>query len=237
MAKLYLIPNLLGETSWQQVLPPLVPEVAGRLSLFFVEDFRNARRFLKKSIPDLNPDEVQFFELSRKSDERELPAYIDLILSGRDAGVISEAGCPGVADPGARLVRLAHEAGIRVIPLTGPSSILLALMASGFNGQRFTFHGYLSVKAAERIRQLLHLERTANTRGETQIFMETPYRNNALMADILKQCHPSTLLSVAVNITTDQEMINTRSIAYWRENIPDLNKQPAIFLMGSTNMF
>ncbi|HNQ37121.1 MAG TPA: SAM-dependent methyltransferase, partial [Prolixibacteraceae bacterium] len=183
MAKLYLIPNVLGETPWQQVLPATVPEVVARLSVFYVEDLRNARRFLKKCVPTLEIDALRFYELTKETGEREAAGYLEPLLEGLDAGVISEAGCPGVADPGALMVRLAHRHGIPVVPLVGPSSILLALMASGFSGQHFTFHGYLPVKSAERIRKLLQLERTAATTGETQIFMETPYRNNALVAD------------------------------------------------------
>ncbi|NLX28780.1 MAG: SAM-dependent methyltransferase [Bacteroidales bacterium] len=232
MAKLYLIPNVLGETPWQQVLPATVPEVVARLSVFYVEDLRNARRFLKKCVPTLEIDALRFYELTKETGEREAAGYLEPLLEGLDAGVISEAGCPGVADPGALMVRLAHQHGIPVVPLVGPSSILLALMASGFSGQHFTFHGYLPVKSAERIRKLLQLERTAATTGETQIFMETPYRNNALVADMLKYGQPGTPLCIAANITTDQEMIHTQSIAAWRKNPPDLNKQPAIFLLG-----
>lgn len=232
MAQLYLIPNLLGEMPWQQVLPATVPEVIARLSFFYVEDLRNARRFLKKCVPSIDIDTLRFYELTKETGEREAAGYLEPLLAGHDGGVISEAGCPGVADPGALMVRLAHNAGIRVVPLVGPSSILLALMASGFNGQQFTFHGYLPVKAAERIRKFQQLERTAHSSGETQIFMETPYRNNALLSDLLRHCQPSTLLCIAANITTEQELIRTQSIAGWRKNPPDLNKLPTIFLLG-----
>ena len=232
MAKLYLIPNLLGDTPWPLVLPAAVPEVMARLRFFFVEDVRTARRYLKKVHPAIDIDALHFSVLSKETEEREAAGFLEFLLAGNDAGVISEAGCPGVADPGALIVRLAHRAGIGVVPLVGPSSILLALMASGFNGQQFTFHGYLPVKPQERIRKLQHLERTAATVGETQIFMETPYRNNAFLADLLRNCQPSTLLCIAANLTTPQEMARTMTIAQWRKNPPDLAKQPAIFLFG-----
>lgn len=232
MAKLYLIPNLLGDTPWPLVLPAAVPEVMARLRFFFVEDVRTARRYLKKVHPAIDIDALHFSVLSKETEEREAAGFLEFLLAGNDAGVISEAGCPGVADPGALIVRLAHRAGIGVVPLVGPSSILLALMASGFNGQQFTFHGYLPVKPQERIRKLQQLERTAATVGETQIFMETPYRNNAFLADLLRNCQPSTLLCIAANLTTPQEMARTMTIAQWRKNPPDLAKQPAIFLFG-----
>lgn len=232
MAKLYLIPNLLGDTPWPLVLPAAVPEVMARLRFFFVEDVRTARRYLKKVHPAIDIDALHFSVLNKETEEREAAGFLEFLLAGNDAGVISEAGCPGVADPGALIVRLAHRAGIGVVPLVGPSSILLALMASGFNGQQFTFHGYLPVKPQERIRKLQQLERTAATVGETQIFMETPYRNNAFLADLLRNCQPSTLLCIAANLTTPQEMARTMTIAQWRKNPPDLAKQPAIFLFG-----
>lgn len=232
MAKLYLIPNLLGDTPWPLVLPAAVPEVMARLRFFFVEDVRTARRYLKKVHPAIDIDALHFSVLSKETEEREAAGFLEFLLAGNDAGVISEAGCPGVADPGALIVRLAHRAGIGVVPLVGPSSILLALMASGFNGQQFTFHGYLPVKPQERIRKLQQLERTAATVGETQIFMETPYRNNAFLADLLRNCQPSTLLCIAANLTTPQEMARTMTIAQWRKNPPGLAKQPAIFLFG-----
>lgn len=232
MAKLYLIPNLLGDTPWPLVLPAAVPEVMARLRFFFVEDVRTARRYLKKVHPAIDIDALHFSVLSKETEEREAAGFLEFLLAGNDAGVISEAGCPGVADPGALIVRLAHRAGIGVVPLVGPSSILLALMASGFNGQQFTFHGYLPVKPQERIRKLQQLERTAATVGETQIFMETPYRNNAFLADLLRNCQPSTLLCIAANLTTPEEMARTMTIAQWRKNPPDLAKQPAIFLFG-----
>ncbi len=232
MAVLYLIPNLLGDTPWQQVLPALVPEEVGSLSCFIAEDVRNARRFLKKLIPDADISAFRFFELNQHTSDQEKAGFLKPLLEGTDMGLLSEAGCPGVADPGAEMVRLAHRHHCRVVPLVGPSSLLLALMASGLNGQQFAFVGYLPVKSGERVRRILEVEREGTTGNQTQIFIETPYRNNALLRDLVRVCHPSTMLCVAAGLTTPAEMIKTMPISEWRQNLPELDKIPAIFLLG-----
>ncbi len=232
MAKLFLIPNLLGDTSWRKVLPEWNAEVIAGISCFIVEDLRNARRFLKKIDPRINVDSLQFFELNKHTTDKEKRELLQPLLDGTDTGLLSEAGCPGVADPGAEVVRMAHQAGIRVVPLVGPSSILLALMASGLNGQNFAFQGYLPVKSVERTRKIIQLERSALATGQTQIFIETPYRNNQMLADVLRSCQPATLLCIAANMTTEEEMVSTRTVADWKKEVPVLDKIPVVFLLG-----
>jgi len=232
MASLYLIPNLLSETPWQVVLPQPISEIVSNLRFFIVEDVRNARRFLKKIDPSINIDELAFFELNKFTTEQQKVEYLKPLTEGSDIGLLSEAGCPGVADPGADMVKLAHQRNYRVIPLVGPSSILLALMASGLNGQQFAFHGYLPVKQPERISKIQQLEKQAYSLKQTQIFIETPYRNNPLIHDLLKSCQPSTLLCIAADLTSENEFIQTRSISLWKKQVPDLDKRPAIFLLG-----
>ena len=232
MASLYLIPNLLSDTPWQGVLPQPISEIVSNLRFFIVEDVRNARRFLKKIDTSINIDELAFFELSKFTTEQQKVEYMKPLTEGSDIGLLSEAGCPGVADPGADMVKLAHQRNYRVIPLVGPSSILLALMASGLNGQQFAFHGYIPVKQPERISKIQQLEKQAYSLKQTQIFIETPYRNNPLIHDLLKSCQPSTLLCIAADLTSENEFIRTRSISDWKNQVPDLDKRPAIFLLG-----
>ena len=232
MASLYLIPNLLSDTPWQGVLPQPISEIVSKLRFFIVEDVRNARRFLKKIDPSINIDELAFFELNKFTTEQQKVEYMKPLTEGSDIGLLSEAGCPGVADPGADMVKLAHQRNYRVIPLVGPSSILLALMASGLNGQQFAFHGYLPVKQPERISKIQQLEKQAYSLKQTQIFIETPYRNNPLIHDLLKSCQPSTLLCIAADLTSENEFIHTRSISEWKNMVPDLDKRPAIYLLG-----
>jgi 16S rRNA (cytidine1402-2'-O)-methyltransferase len=232
MASLYLIPNLLSEAPWQGVLPQPISEIVSNLRFFIVEDIRNARRFLKKIDPAIHIDGLTFFELNKFTTEIQKTEYLKPLTEGFDVGLLSEAGCPGVADPGADIVRLAHQCHGRVVPLVGPSSILLALMASGMNGQQFVFHGYLPVKQSERIKKIQQLEKQAFSLKQTQIFIETPYRNNQLMADILKTCQPTTLLCIAADLTSENEFIHTQRISDWKKQVPDLDKRPAIFLIG-----
>jgi len=232
MPKLYLIPNLLSESPWQDVLPAGIDTLLTNLSHFIVEDVRNARRFLKKVNPEIAIDSLTFYELNKFTTEEQKASMVGVLEKGSDAGLLTEAGCPGVADPGADIVRMAHQRNITVKPLTGPSSVLLALMASGLNGQHFVFTGYLPVKQDERIKRIRQLEKAAITEKETQIFIETPYRNNPLVADLLKTCQPSTLLCIAVELTSENEFIRTQSIGDWKNKVPDLDKKPAIFLLG-----
>jgi 16S rRNA (cytidine1402-2'-O)-methyltransferase len=233
MAKLYLVPNVLSEGDWQNVLPAQIFTVVTATKYFIVENTRTARRFLKLVNREIDIDTLTFFELNKYTSAADLPTFLKPAEQGFDMAVISEAGCPGVADPGADVVKIAHQKGMTVVPLVGPSSILLALMASGMNGQNFAFNGYLPVKPGERSREILALEKKVKTGQQTQIFIETPYRNNQLAADLVKTCSPSTQLCIAANITGENEMIVTKSIRQWKNNLPDLHKQPVIFLIGN----
>jgi 16S rRNA (cytidine1402-2'-O)-methyltransferase len=233
MAKLYLLPNLLGESPWQNVLPSLNAEIINQIRHFIVEDIRNARRFLKKVNRETDIDSLTFMELNKHTPEMQKNGYLDYIQQGFDVGIISEAGCPGVADPGAEMVKIAYRRGMTVVPLVGPSSILLALMASGMNGQSFAFTGYLPVKKPDRLKRIQQLERLAVQQKQSQIFMETPYRNNHLLNDLLATCQPGTALCIAANITAEDEMIRTQTIAEWKKQKPDLEKKPVIFILGT----
>ncbi len=232
MAALYLVPNVLAEGDWQAVLPAQVHTILTKTRYFIVENVRTARRFMKQVNREIDIDECTFYEINKRTRAQDLPMYLNPLLDGKDMAVISEAGCPGVADPGADVVRLAHQRGFKVVPIVGPSSILLALMASGLNGQDFAFRGYLPVKPQERTRAIAALEKTAKNARQTQIFIETPYRNNQLVADILKTCAPSTLFCIAANITGKNEFIQTKTIQDWKGLTPNLHKQPVIFLLG-----
>lgn len=233
MAKLYLIPNVLSENDWQNVLPAQIHPILTNTKYFIVENIRTARRFMKQVNREINIDDCTFYELNKRTKSSELPTFLKPLAQGFDVGVISEAGCPGVADPGADVVRIAHQKGFQVVPIVGPSSILLALMASGLNGQNFAFNGYLPVKPNERAREIATLDKRIRSGRQTQIFIETPYRNNPLINDLLKTCSPSTLLCIAANITGENEFIVTKTIQEWRKKIPELHKQPVIFLIGS----
>jgi 16S rRNA (cytidine1402-2'-O)-methyltransferase len=230
MPILYLIPNLLSESNIADVIPSGVVTVIRRIEHFFAEDIRTARRFLVKMKHPVPIDELHFYELNEHTREKEIASLLPSLLAN-DTGIISEAGVPGVADPGAVLVRLAHQHNIGVVPLTGPSSVLMALMASGLNGQSFAFNGYLPVKQNERIRRLQVLEKRSVAEQQTQIFIETPYRNMKLLEDILRTCRDSTSLCIAANITGTAELIKTKSIAEWKKSLPDLHKIPAVFLL------
>jgi 16S rRNA (cytidine1402-2'-O)-methyltransferase len=232
MAKLYLIPNLLSEGDWQNVLPARVLPVLTQTRYFIVENIRTARRFMKQVDHDIEIDDLTFFELNKHTPSSEIPSFLNPLGKGEDIAVISEAGCPGVADPGAEIVKLAHQKRMEVVPLTGPSSIILSLMASGLNGQNFAFNGYLPVKSSERCKAVKIIENKAKIEQQTQIFIETPYRNNQLIKDLLKMCSSATLLCIAANLTGENEFIATRPIGEWKKGVPDLHKQPAIFLIG-----
>lgn len=228
---LYLIPSVIAENTEKQVLSPQVLEVCRNTKYYLAENIRTARRFISSLELGIAIPELEFSLFDKKTPEAEVPALLQPLLQGNDMGVMSEAGCPGVADPGARAVAWAHKNGIRVAPLVGPSSILLALMGSGFSGQSFVFHGYLPIKSGERVKALKQLEREAQG-GQTQIFMETPYRNNHLLADLLQHCHANTQLCIASGITAEQEMVKTLPVAAWRRQQPDIHKIPTIFLLG-----
>lgn len=229
---LYLVPNTLGNPDTTETIPEGIRGRVNEIKLFIVENLRNARRYLKSLNREINIDSLTFFELNEHTAAEEIPFFLDRVEQGVDAAIISEAGVPGVADPGAEVVRIAHEKGIRVVPLTGPSSILLALMASGLNGQSFCFHGYLPVKRPERIRKIREIEQGAIRRGETQMFIEAPYRNDALLEDILETCHPSTMICIAADITLESEFIHTKTAGAWKKKKPALHKRPVLFLIG-----
>ena len=228
---LYLIPTPLGDTSLDRVLPAETRRVAAGLDTFVVEHPKTARAFLKQ-LPTATPlQQLTLLELNEHTRDSELEGLLRPLLDGRDVGLLSEAGCPAVADPGADLVRLAHARGVTVRPLVGPSSILLALMGSGLVGQRFAFHGYLPAKAEERAQTLRDLERRAEKEDAAQAFIETPYRNDALLETLLSVCRDDTLLCIARDITLDDEYVATRRVADWRGQLPDLRKRPAVFLL------
>ena len=229
---LYLVPNTLGNPDTTETIPVGIKGRVSDISLFIVENLRNARRYLKILNREINIDALTFFELNEHTSAEEIPSFLDRVEQGLDAAIISEAGVPGVADPGAEVVRIAHEKGIRVVPLTGPSSILLALMASGLNGQSFCFHGYLPLKRPERIKKIKELEQKVIRSGETQLFIEAPYRNDGLLADILDTCQASTRLCIAADITLDSEFIFTKTSGAWKKKKPALHKRPVLFLIG-----
>ena len=228
---LYLLPVTLGNTSLDRVLPAYNKEIIKGIKHFIVENVRSARRFLKQVDSELNIDDVQFYPLNKHVSPDDVSGYLRPLQEGNSVGVISEAGCPAVADPGADVVALAQRKGFRVIPLVGPSSILLSVMASGFNGQSFAFHGYLPIEASNRIKRIKELEQRVYEENQTQIFIETPYRNAKMLEDLLKACRPQTRLCIAANITCDGEYIKTRSVKEWKGKTPDLSKIPCIFLI------
>ena len=228
---LYLIPVLLGDTTTERVLPSYNKEIILGIRHFIVEDVRSARRFLKTVDKEINIDELQFFPLNKHTSPQDISGYLKPLEEGNPMGVISEAGCPAVADPGADVVAIAQRKNLSVVPLVGPSSIILSVMASGFNGQSFAFNGYLPIEPAERAKKLKILEQRASTEHQTQIFIETPYRNNKMVEDILKNCRPQTRLCIAANITCEDEYIKTKTLKEWKGKVPDLSKIPCIFLL------
>lgn len=229
---LYLIPVTLGNTSLERVLPQYNTQIILQIRHFIVEEIRTARRFLKQVDRNIDIDSLTFYEMGKHADTATFSRYLEPLRNGASVGVISEAGCPAVADPGADIVAIAQREGLTVVPLVGPSSILLAVMASGFNGQSFAFHGYLPIDASTRSKRIKQLESRAQTERQTQLFIETPYRNAKLFADICSACQPKTRLCVAAGLTTEQEYIRTRTIGEWKKSgLPDLGKIPAIFLI------
>ena len=228
---LYLIPVTLGDTSIEKVLPSYNKEIILGIKYFIVEDVRSARRFLKKVERSINIDELSFYTLNKHTSAEEISGYLKPLLGGESMGVISEAGCPAVADPGADVVAIAQRKNLKVVPLVGPSSIILSVMGSGFNGQSFAFHGYLPIDPSERIKRIKVLEQRIYSENQTQLFIETPYRNNKMMEDIVKNCRPQTKLCIAANITCEDEYIKTKTVKEWQGKLPDLSKIPCIFLI------
>lgn len=230
---LYLIPSTLAEKETvNAVIPNDVQHIIKSLDYFLVENVKTARRFLKAVDQSIVIDDLTFEILDKKTSEDDALQMILPLLEGKKAGVISEAGCPGIADPGALAVEMCHQNNIPVVPLVGPSSILLALMASGMNGQGFTFHGYLPIDKRDRAQKIKELDRLAVQTGSSQIFMETPYRNNQLLDDIIKNCAKYSKLCIASNITSSEEYIKTKAIIDWKSTKVDLNKKPTIFVLG-----
>ncbi|HEV7378592.1 MAG TPA: SAM-dependent methyltransferase [Dyadobacter sp.] len=227
---LFLIPCPLAENTNDKVLSPSIKEAIVELDVFFVENIRTARRFISSLKLGKVIDTLTFYELTKDTPEEETRRQLSNL--SQSAGIISEAGCPGVADPGAVAVKLAHQLSIQVVPLVGPSSILLALMASGMSGQSFVFHGYLPIDKALRKKKIQQLEKDAHLKNQTQIFMETPFRNNQLLDAILETCQPDTLLAIASDITAADEFVSTLPVKQWRKQKPDLHKKPTIFVIG-----
>lgn len=232
MANLYLIPVTLGENEPDDVIPANHRKIICSISHFIVENIRTARRFLKKTDKDIDIDQLHFYELNEHTDTAHIHTFLGPVEHGQHVGVMSEAGCPGIADPGSDIVRIAHEKGIRIIPMVGPSSILLAMMASGMNGQNFAFNGYLPIKKNEKIRHIQFLERRVYAENQSQLFIETPYRNMQLLEDLLAACQPGTRLCIACDLTLKTEFIRTLRVSEWKKNKPDIQKKPAIFILG-----
>jgi 16S rRNA (cytidine1402-2'-O)-methyltransferase len=228
--KLFLIPTIIAEDTQQAVIPASVVDALKKIDHFLAEDIRTARRYLSslKIYESIEP--LDFKVLDKKTKEQELKELFSPIDQGKNLGILSESGCPGIADPGALAAKYAHANGIAVVPLTGPSSILLSLMASGLNGQKFAFHGYLPVDSKESVEVIKTFEKESRAKRQTQLFIETPYRNNSCFNNLLKALHEDTLLCVAIDVTGEDEFILTQPVNAWRKDKPELPKSPAIFL-------
>lgn len=228
---LYLIPVTLGDTAINSVLPTYNKEVIVQIKHFIVEDIRSARRFLKKVERSIDIDTLTFYPLNKHTDATAISTYLAPLQKGESMGVISEAGCPAVADPGADVVAIAQRKKLKVVPLIGPSSIILSVMASGFNGQSFAFNGYLPIEQGERAKKIKALEHRVYNEDQTQLFIETPYRNQKMLQEILDTCRSQTRLCIAANITCEDESIRTKKIQEWKKKQPEIGKVPCIFLL------
>lgn len=228
---LYLLPVTLGDTELNTVLPAYNIEIIQGIKHFIVEDVRSARRFLKKVDREFDIDSLSFYPLNKHTSAEDISGYLEPLLAGQSMGVISEAGCPAVADPGADVVAIAQRKNLKVVPLVGPSSIILSVMGSGFNGQSFAFQGYLPIEPGERVKRIKQLEQRIYSENQTQLFIETPYRNHKMVDDLLQNCRPQTKLCIAANLTCEGEYIKTRAISEWKGKVPDLSKIPCIFLL------
>lgn len=232
LGTLYLIPVMLGdETPATDVLPASVMRAVSLIDDYVVENSKVARKFIKAIDPTKVQATLNLFELNKHTDAKELKSFIQPLLEGKNMGLMSDAGCPGVADPGAVIVAMAHEKGIKVVPLTGPSSILLSLMGSGMNGQSFTFNGYLPIDKSDKKTMLKNLEKWSFERNQSQLFIETPYRNNQLMEEMVQTLNPNTLLCVACDLTLPTEIMLTKPISFWKKHKIDLHKRPCIFII------
>lgn len=229
--KLYLIPTTMGDCEPLDVLPQSIRRCVELIDYYVVENDKTARKSIKLVYPEKKQSELKLFVLNKHTEPKEHQEFIKPLLEGKNMGLLSEAGCPGVADPGAAIVKLAHDKGIQVVPLVGPSSILLAMMASGMNGQSFTFNGYLPIDKSEKKAALKALEKRSSELDQSQIFIETPYRNNKMLEDILQAIHPETHLCIATDITLASEFIKTKKAAAWKKDLPDLKNRPTIFII------
>ncbi len=230
--KLFLIPNVLDQGRPEHVISSGILDLVRTLDYFIVEEEKAARAFLARIGMRDRLQEIEWAMLNEHTRQKELMDLLLPVIQGRSAGLLPEAGCPGVADPGADLVRMAHEMSIEVVPLTGPSSIILALMASGLNGQSFAFNGYLPVKQPLRVRRIKELESLVKRHNQTQLFIETPYRNLQLFQDLVNTLDPALSLCIAADLTSEGSWVKTTSIAYWKSQTPDIHKKPAVFLIG-----
>jgi len=232
--KLFLIPTTLGSfDSISNVLPDYNTQIIHSIDIFIVEQVRTARRFLSRLKHPVSIDDIEFYELNKHTREDDVFSFLYGIKGGKSIGLLSEAGTPCIADPGASVVKIAHELNIKVVPLVGPNSIILSLMASGFNGQNFTFHGYLPIDKSDLSRKLKEIEQKARKENQTQIFIETPYRNNQMLSTIIKSCSPNTLLCIATDLTLSTEVVLTLPISSWKRRKPDFHKKPTVFLIYS----
>lgn len=231
IGKLYLIPTTLGDNDPLEVLPITVKNIIKKTNTFIVENEKTARRFIKNICPDKSQPDLKLFSLNKYTEESELPTFLEPCLNGIDIGLLSEAGCPGVADPGADVVKIAHKKNIKVIPLVGPSSILMAIMSSGMNGQSFAFNGYIPIDKTERRNEIKRLERLSFEQNQSQLFIETPYRNNKMLEDLSNYLDDKTEICVACDITLPTEFIKTQTSNAWKKNMVDLHKRPTIFII------
>jgi 16S rRNA (cytidine1402-2'-O)-methyltransferase len=231
IGKVYLIPTTLGDMPPLEVLPISIKQTIEKIDHYVVENEKTARHFIKKISPRKSQPSLKLFALNKFTLAEDIPSFLNPCLEGFDVGILSEAGCPGIADPGAAVVKIAHDKNIQVIPLVGPSSILLALMASGMNGQNFAFNGYLPIDGADRKKHIKNLERRSKEEDQSQVFIETPYRNNKMLEELIKTLAPSTRICVAADITLPTEYIKTKTAINWKEENVDLHKRPAIFII------
>lgn len=231
LGKLYLIPTTLGEMQPEDVLPQTIKRSIDFIDHYIVENEKTARRFIKSVHPDKKQAELKLSLLNKHTEESDYLKMMQPLLNGMNVGLMSEAGCPGVADPGAVIVKIAHDRGIQVVPLVGPSSILLAIMASGMNGQSFAFNGYLPIDASEKKNAIKQFEKLSQEKNQSQLFIETPYRNNKLFEDLIQVLNPSTHLCIACDITLPTEFIKTKTVNEWKKNKVDLHKRPCIFII------
>ena len=231
IGKLYLIPTTLGETKPLQVMPISVQKVVAQIDYYIVENEKSARKFIKQICPEKKQPSLHIFLLDKFVEESETRKYLDVCAQGINVGLLSEAGVPAIADPGAVIVKLAHQKNIQVVPLVGPSSILLAMMSSGFNGQNFAFNGYLPIDNSDRKSAIKELEKLSKDKNQSQIFIETPYRNQKMFTELVNTLSPNTLLCIAVDITLNSEFIKTLSVKEWKNQAIDLHKRPTIFII------